>query len=79
MVDYVRCPCGWVHYAVPLASAQLEVARFNAYAERAGIEQRSTLASYLRCRRCRADTALFEAFVPGREPGFTMLPVVVER
>jgi hypothetical protein len=79
MVDYVRCLCGWVHFAVPLASAQLEIARFNAYAERAGIEHRSSLDSYLRCRRCRADTAQFERFTPEREPGYTMLPVVVKR
>ncbi len=79
MIDYVRCPCGWVHYAVPPASAQLEVAQFNTYAERAGLQEHSSLESYMRCVKCGADTARFEAFVPEREPGFTMQPVVVER
>lgn len=76
---YVRCPsCGWVHYAVRRDAAQLAVVRFNAYAERAGIEQRSSLESYLTCRKCSADAALLERFAPEREPGFTIQPVVVE-
>lgn len=80
MVDYVKCQsCGWVHYAVPRAEAQLEVALFNSYAERAGIEERSSLESYMTCRRCGADTATFEQFTPEREPGYTMQPAVVER
>lgn len=78
-MNYVRCPCGWVHYAVPLDHAAQAVADFNAYAQRADLEQRSSLDRYMRCAKCSADTALFERFTPEREPGFTMQPVVVER
>lgn len=77
---YVRCiACGWVHYAVTLEHAVQAVADFNAYAQRAGLEQLSALESYMTCRKCGADTARFVGFVPERELGFTMQPVVVER
>ena len=79
-MNYAIChSCGWVHYAVSREHAVQAVADFNAYAERAGIEQRSSLESYMTCRKCGVDTATFKRFTPEREPGFTMQPAVVER
>lgn len=79
-MDYVKCPaCGWVRYAVKRGAAQLDVVRFNSYAQRVGLKQGSSLESYMTCLKCGADTTTFERFTPEREPGHTMQPVVVEQ
>lgn len=79
-MDYVRClASGWVHYAAKRGAAQLAVVRSNTSEQRAGLEQRSSLESYMTCRKCGADTATFERFTLERQLGYTMLPAVVER
>jgi len=77
--NYVKCSsCGWVHYAVSLGEAQAAVDDFNSYAACAGLEQRSLLSRYLSCIRCGTATYQCVPFVPEREPGYTMQPVVID-
>jgi hypothetical protein len=83
---YVKCHlCGWLHFAVSAEHARAQVSSMVDYLEGLNAEARASfgtpsLAAYMRCFMCGADSAGFLCATETDAPlGATIQPVVVER
>ena len=78
--------CGWVHFAVSRAYAETEVARFNAFFDKASPatqaayrNRRSSVQSYEHCMRRNAQWTEFRDALPEDCPvGCTLNPIIYE-
>lgn len=84
--EYVKCyRCDWLHFAVSAEYAQAHMETMGNYLDSLSAEERASfgtpsLAAYMRCFRCSADSAGFLSAAEADAPmGVTIQPVVVER
>jgi rubredoxin len=73
-----KCPkCGWVHAAIPLASAQKQVQTVNEWHVSKGEPATQEIASYMHCFKCGAPTIDFVPALPGDVPFGTTIQAAV--
>lgn len=77
--------CGWVHFGVSREYAESEVARFNAFYEKADAETKacyggpSSISNYEHCMRCGGSWTNFREAREGDCPdGCTLNPIICE-
>lgn len=84
--EYVKCRrCGWLHFAVSAEYAQAHVESMGSYLDKVSAPERASfgtrsLAAYMHCFKCGADSAGFLAASEADAPrGVAIQPLVVER